>query len=69
MELLRDWGYAVEERLITAEELFDAAESGKLNKLFPADVKTLFPDKAIKKRKQACNTHAVQHNAFIRHFA
>ena len=46
-----------------------AAESGKLNKLFPADVKTLFPDKAIKKRKQACNAHAVQHNAFIRHFA
>jgi len=30
LELLRDWGYAVEERLITAEELFDAAESGKL---------------------------------------
>lgn len=30
LELLRDWGYAVEERLITAQELFDAADSGKL---------------------------------------
>ena len=30
LELLRDWGYAVEERLITARELFDAADSGKL---------------------------------------
>ena len=25
LQLLRDWGYAVEERLITAQELFDAA--------------------------------------------
>ena len=32
LELLRDWGYAVEERLITAQELFDAADSGKLEK-------------------------------------
>lgn len=30
LELLRDWGYTVEERLITAQELFDAADSGKL---------------------------------------
>lgn len=30
LELLRDWGYAVEERLITAQELFDAAENGTL---------------------------------------
>jgi branched-chain amino acid aminotransferase len=30
LELLRDWGVPVEERRITAEELFDAAESGKL---------------------------------------
>ena len=30
LDLLRDWGYVVEERLITAQELFDAAESGKL---------------------------------------
>ena len=30
LDLLRDWGYVVEERLITARELFDAAESGKL---------------------------------------
>lgn len=30
LELLRDWGYTVEERLITAQELFDAAEAGKL---------------------------------------
>lgn len=30
LELLRDWGCAVEERLITAEELFEAAEAGSL---------------------------------------
>ena len=30
LELLRDWGVSVEERLISAHELFDAAESGKL---------------------------------------
>ena len=30
LELLRDWGVSVEERLISAQELFDAAESGKL---------------------------------------
>ena len=30
LELLRDWGVPVEERRITAEELFDAAESGRL---------------------------------------
>jgi len=30
LELLRDWGYTVEERLITAKELFDAAAAGKL---------------------------------------
>ncbi|SBW11633.1 Branched-chain-amino-acid aminotransferase 2 [uncultured Eubacteriales bacterium] len=30
LELLRDWGYAVEERLISAQELFDAADAGKL---------------------------------------
>ena len=30
IELLKSWGYDVEERLITAEELFEAAESGKL---------------------------------------
>ncbi len=30
LELLRDWGLPVEERRITAEELFEAAESGKL---------------------------------------
>lgn len=30
LDLLRDWGYVVEERLITAQELFDAAEAGKL---------------------------------------
>ena len=30
LELLRDWGYEVEERLITAQELFDAAQAGKL---------------------------------------
>ncbi|MEG1858502.1 MAG: branched-chain amino acid aminotransferase [Pseudoflavonifractor sp.] len=31
LELLRDWGYQVEERLITAEELFAAAAAGKLD--------------------------------------
>ena len=31
LELLRDWGYSVEERLITAQELFDAAQAGKLD--------------------------------------
>ena len=30
LELLRDWGYTVEERLISAQELFDAADEGKL---------------------------------------
>ena len=30
LELLRDWGYTVEERLITADELFEAARAGKL---------------------------------------
>ena len=30
LELLADWGIPVEERLITAQELFDAARSGKL---------------------------------------
>ncbi|HIY17672.1 MAG TPA: branched-chain amino acid aminotransferase [Candidatus Intestinimonas stercorigallinarum] len=31
LELLRSWGYEVEERLITAQELFDAAQAGKLD--------------------------------------
>ncbi len=30
LELIRSWGIPVEERLITAQELFDAAENGKL---------------------------------------
>ena len=30
LELLRSWGMPVEERLITAQELFDAAKAGKL---------------------------------------
>ena len=30
IQLLKDWGMEVEERLITAQELFDAAKSGKL---------------------------------------
>ena len=30
LQLLRDWGYPVQERLITAQELFDAAAGGKL---------------------------------------
>lgn len=30
LELLRNWGYEVEERLISAQELFDAAAAGKL---------------------------------------
>ena len=30
IQLLKDWGYEVEERRISAEELFDAAESGAL---------------------------------------
>ncbi len=30
LELLRGWGYEVEERLISAQELFDAADAGKL---------------------------------------
>ncbi len=30
LELLRDWGYTVEERLISAQELFDAADAGAL---------------------------------------
>ncbi len=31
IELIRSWGIPVEERLITAQELFDAAEAGKLD--------------------------------------
>ena len=34
LELLRSWGVPVEERLITAEELFDAAEAGRLEEAF-----------------------------------
>ena len=34
LELLKSWSIPVEERLITAEELFDAAESGKLEEAF-----------------------------------
>ena len=30
IQLLRDWGYEVEERRISAEELFEAAKNGKL---------------------------------------
>ncbi len=30
IELLRDWGYTVEERLISVDELFEAAANGKL---------------------------------------
>ena len=30
LELLRDWGYSVEERLVSARELFDAAQTGSL---------------------------------------
>ena len=31
IQLLKDWGYEVEERRITAEELFEAAEKGTLD--------------------------------------
>ena len=34
LELLKSWGVPVEERLISAEELFDAAESGHLEEAF-----------------------------------
>lgn len=34
LELLRDWGVPVSERLITARELFDAADQGKLEEAF-----------------------------------
>ena len=34
LELLRDWNIPVEERLITAEELFQAAENGQLEEAF-----------------------------------
>jgi len=30
LDLLRDWGYTVEERLLSAQELFDAADRGEL---------------------------------------
>ena len=30
LELMRDWGFSVEERLISARELFDAAQAGSL---------------------------------------
>jgi branched-chain amino acid aminotransferase len=34
LDLLRSWGIPVEERLVSAEELFDAAESGTLEEAF-----------------------------------
>ena len=34
LDLLRDWGVPTQERLITAEELFDAGENGKLEEAF-----------------------------------
>lgn len=34
LELLRDWGVSVSERLITAQELFDAADTGRLEEAF-----------------------------------
>lgn len=34
LELLRDWGITVSERLIAAQELFDAADQGKLEEAF-----------------------------------
>lgn len=34
LELIKSWGVEVEERLITAEELFDAAQNGKLEEAF-----------------------------------
>ena len=34
LDLLRDWGVPTQERLITAEELFDAGEQGKLEEAF-----------------------------------
>ena len=34
LELLRDWGIPVEERLISTQELFDAADAGKLEEAF-----------------------------------
>jgi len=34
LELLRDWGITVTERLITAQELFDAADNGRLEEAF-----------------------------------
>jgi len=34
LELLRDWGYDVEERLLSVDELFTAAEEGRLEEAF-----------------------------------
>lgn len=34
IEVCKDWGYAVEERRISAEELYQAAKSGKLEEVF-----------------------------------
>ncbi|NCB64083.1 MAG: branched-chain amino acid aminotransferase [Clostridia bacterium] len=34
LELIKSWGVPVEERLITAQELFDAAKAGKLEEAF-----------------------------------
>ncbi len=34
LDLLQDWGIAFSERLITAQELFDAADNGKLEEAF-----------------------------------
>ncbi len=34
IEILREWGYEVEERLLSVDELIDAAENGKLEEAF-----------------------------------
>ena len=42
IQLLKDWGYEVEERRISAEELFDAAESGALEEAWGTGTDAVF---------------------------
>ena len=64
LELLRDWGVPVEERLITAQELFDAADSGKLEEAWgsgTAAVVSPIGELAMGEKKVTINNGQIGH--------
>ena len=64
LELLRDWGVSVEERLITAQELFDAADSGKLEEAWgsgTAAVVSPIGELAMGEKKVTINNGQIGH--------